>query len=195
MLEPGGELGFEEGNAIQYTWSVPQDLSALASLMGGDAAGVAKLNTFFTAAERRPRPPLRLGRQRTEPVDAVGVRLLRRPVADPGGGAQDRRPPSTPTPRPTSRATTTSGRISSWYVWAAIGLYPVTPGTADLALASPLFPEVVVTLPDGHRLVVHAPAASASTPYVHSLTVRGIGAPTATAPTATCTTAASKHRR
>ena len=47
------------------------------------------------------------------------------------------------------------GALSSWYVWAAMGLYPVTPGTADLALASPLFPNVVVTLPDGRPLVVH----------------------------------------
>ena len=62
------------------------------------------------------------------------------------------------------------GAISSWYVWAAIGLYPVTPGTANLALGSPLFPAVVLTLPDGHRIVVHAPAASPS--VIHS-----IGAP------------------
>ena len=38
LLEPGGELGFEEGNAVQYTWSVPQDLSALSNLMGGTPA-------------------------------------------------------------------------------------------------------------------------------------------------------------
>ena len=48
LLEPGGEEGFEEGNAAQYTWSVPQDLSALAELMGGDTATVDALNGFFT---------------------------------------------------------------------------------------------------------------------------------------------------
>ena len=69
------------------------------------------------------------------------------------------------------------GAISSWYVWAAIGLYPVTPGTANLALASPLFPSVVLTLPDGRRIVMHAPAASAATPYVHSLKVSGVATP------------------
>ena len=65
------------------------------------------------------------------------------------------------------------GAISSWYVWAAIGLYPVTPGTANLALASPLFPEVSLELAGGHTLVLSAPDASAGTPYVHSLTVGG----------------------
>ena len=49
QFEPGGQLGFEEGNAVQYTWSVPQDLAALASLMGGDAAAASKLTTFFTS--------------------------------------------------------------------------------------------------------------------------------------------------
>ncbi len=42
QFEPGGQTGFEEGNAVQYTWSVPQDLGALASLMGGDAAAASK---------------------------------------------------------------------------------------------------------------------------------------------------------
>ena len=49
QLEPGGQTGFEEGNAVQYTWSVPQDLAALASLMGGDAAATTKLQTFISS--------------------------------------------------------------------------------------------------------------------------------------------------
>ena len=69
------------------------------------------------------------------------------------------------------------GAISSWYVWAALGLFPVTPGTADLALASPLFPNTSVLLPDGHRLVLHAPGAAASRPYIHALTASGIARP------------------
>ena len=46
---PGiGQVGFEEGNAIQYTWSVPQNLRGLFDAIGGNSAVVAKLNTFFT---------------------------------------------------------------------------------------------------------------------------------------------------
>ncbi len=69
------------------------------------------------------------------------------------------------------------GALSSWYVWAAIGLFPVTPGAADLALASPLFPSVTITLPDGRRLVEDAPGATAARPYVHALTVSGVTDP------------------
>ena len=49
------------------------------------------------------------------------------------------------------------GALSSWYVWAALGLFPLTPGAANLALASPLFPAVTITLPDGQHLVEEAP--------------------------------------
>ena len=51
------------------------------------------------------------------------------------------------------------GAISAWYVWGAMGLYPVTPGTGTLALATPAFSEVTIHLGDGHRLVVttHGP--------------------------------------
>ena len=69
------------------------------------------------------------------------------------------------------------GALSSWYVWAALGLFPITPGTATLALASPLFPSVRIQLPDGHRLVEDAPGAAASRPYIRALTVHGVARP------------------
>jgi hypothetical protein len=71
------------------------------------------------------------------------------------------------------------GAISSWYVWAALGMFPLTPGTANLALASPLFPSATITLPDGRRLVEIAPGAAASRPYVHALSVSGVTRPRA----------------
>ena len=38
------------------------------------------------------------------------------------------------------------GAMSSWYVWAAMGLYPETPGRGELVLGSPLFPHITMTL-------------------------------------------------
>jgi predicted alpha-1,2-mannosidase len=172
LLEPGGELGFEEGNAVQYTWSVPQDLAALSSLIGGDAQAVKQLNAFFTV----------LNAGRDKPFDWAGnepslwtpweydyfaapsrTQAVVREIAD-------KLYNNTPANEP---GNDDLGALSSWYVWAAIGLYPVTPGSANLALASPLFPNISITLGDGHHLVERAPAASASTPYVHSLTITG----------------------
>ena len=52
-----GQDGWEEGNSIQYTWSVPQDLRGLFDLMGGNAAAVAKLDDFFTALNTSRKQP------------------------------------------------------------------------------------------------------------------------------------------
>ena len=179
LLEPGGELGFEEGNSVQYTWAVPQDLAALGDLMGGDGRMVSELNAFFTE--------LNAGRDR--PFDWAGNEPgLWTPWEYDYAGAPSRTEKTvraiaddlysdTPVDEP---GNDDLGALSSWYVWAAMGMYPVTPGSADLALASPLFPSVSLVLPDGHHLVIRAPAASASTPYVHSLTVAGADVPRAT---------------
>ncbi len=176
MLEPGGELGFEEGNAVQYTWSVPQDLFALGTLMGGDAQASKKLDAFFAVLNAgRDRPFDWAG---NEPslwtpweYDSFGApwkaqQVVRKIV---NGLYSD-----TPVDEPGNNDL---GALSSWYVWAAIGLYPVTPGSANLDLASPLFPNVSITLGNGHQLVERAPAASASSPYVHSLTITKALAP------------------
>ena len=139
QLEPGGQLGFEEGNAVQYTWSVPQDLSALASLMGGDAAATTKLEAFMSALNAtRNSPEEWSGNEPDEwapwEFDSFGApdqtqRFVRAiadseyadaPVDEPGNDDL--------------------GALSSWYVWAAIGLFPVTPGSADLALGQPALP-------------------------------------------------------
>ncbi len=189
QLEPGGQLGFEEGNAAQYTWYVPQDFGALASLMGGDAAADTKLETFMSSLNAsRDVPEDWSGNEPGEwapwAFDYFGApdetqRFVRAianseyadaPVDEPGNDDL--------------------GALSSWYVWAALGLFPVTPGQANLALASPLFPSVSITLPDGRRLVEEAPGASASRPYVHALTVSGLSRP---APRTPACTAALRH--
>ena len=182
QLEPGGQLGFEEGNAVQYTWSVPQDLGALASLMGGDAAATKKLNAFMSSLNAsREAPEDWSGNEPDEwapwEFDFFGApdqtqRYVRAiadseyadaPVDEPGNDDL--------------------GALASWYVWAALGLFPVTPGEANLALASPLFPSVTITLPGGRRLVETAAGASSSRPYVHALNVSGLARPDSGSPT------------
>ena len=67
--------------------------------------------------------------------------------------------------------------MSSWYVWAAIGLYPETPGRADLVLASPMFPHVTIALGSGKTITIAAPQASDANRYVQHANVEGITAP------------------
>jgi putative alpha-1,2-mannosidase len=62
--------------------------------------------------------------------------------------------------------------MSSWYVWAALGMYPLYPGRAELVLGSPLFEEATVTR-GGGALVIHAPGAAMDAPYIAALSVNG----------------------
>jgi hypothetical protein len=65
------------------------------------------------------------------------------------------------------------GAMSSWYVWSALGAYPETPGSAEVALGSPLFPAITLTLANGRTITETAPAASQNAPYVEGLTLDG----------------------
>jgi putative alpha-1,2-mannosidase len=61
------------------------------------------------------------------------------------------------------------GEMSSWYVWSAMGMYPGIPGRAELLLASPLFPSIVVRRANGPVLTIAAPRAGAGAPYMRRL--------------------------
>jgi predicted alpha-1,2-mannosidase len=76
------------------------------------------------------------------------------------------------------------GEMSSWYVWSALGMYPMTPGTSDLALGSPLFTQAVITLPSGKTLTINGNGAADNAPYVQSATFNGAAWNNAYAPTA-----------
>ena len=159
------QQGFEEGNAVQYTWAVPQNLAGLIGLMGGDQQAVAKLDTFFTQLNATRFAPYEwAGNEPGEWVpfdyDYAGQpwatqSVVRRIMTELYS--------LTPTGEP---GNDDLGALSSWYVWSALGLYPETPGAADLAMASPLFPEVRIV--EGNGRVLTVTAAHAPDQYVHS---------------------------
>ncbi len=164
-----GQSGFQEGNAAQYTWMVTQNLQGLITAMGGDAAAIARLDTFFQTLNAGPNQPYEWAGN--EPslstpwiydyagapykTEAIVHELLSTVYADSPGGEP---------------GNDDLGSMSSWYVWAALGLYPETPGVPVLALGAPIFPQALINLPNGHRVLMNAPGTSSST-YVHALTV------------------------
>ncbi|TXS74091.1 MULTISPECIES: lectin [unclassified Streptomyces] len=79
------------------------------------------------------------------------------------------------------------GAMSAWYVWSALGMYPETPGTSDLALGSPLFTQAVVTLPSGRTLTINGNGAADNAPYVQSAAWNGASWNNAFAPTTAIT--------
>ena len=53
-----------------------------------------------------------------------------------------------------------NGQTSAWYVWSAMGMYPVCPVSGEYALGAPLFDRIELSLPGGRRLVIDAKGAS-----------------------------------
>lgn len=175
-LEPlagpgGGSDGkYIEGNAEQYTWMIPHDARTLFDRLGGNEAVVKRLDGFFSDLNAGMNDPnFYMG---NEPnfatpwmynwagAPAHTADVIRRIIDEaftalPGGlpGNDD------------------LGATSSWYVWAALGMYPQIPGTPGLTLTSPLFPSSRIRLGNGHVLQIDAPSAPAR--YIQDLKLNG----------------------
>jgi putative alpha-1,2-mannosidase len=63
--------------------------------------------------------------------------------------------------------------LSSWYVFSAMGFYPVTPGKPEYVLGSPIFEEVRIDLGEGKEFVIKAPFASKQNKYIQSAKLNG----------------------
>lgn len=168
-----GQDGFDEGNVVQYNWLVPQDPAGLIASMGGRGEAVKRLDDFFAGdLNSGPnKPTMWAGNEVNFGVpwmyNAAGQpwktqRTVRKIATTLFGSNPDGQP-----------GNDDLGAMSSWYVWAAMGVYPTTPGTTDLGVHGPLFPRVVLDLPHGRTLDVSAPKAATDAPYVHGLTVNG----------------------
>lgn len=173
---PDTEDGFVEGSAAQYVWMVPFNVAGLFEQMGGHDKAVTRLDRFFYDEKGAPavtKAGLLHAELDNEPsietpwlYDFAGqpwkTQQLVRQVLNtiwnntPGGipGNDD------------------LGEMSSWAVFASMGLYPEIPGRAELVLGSPVFTDVIVHRANGDVHVV-AKAASATTPYVRGLRVNG----------------------
>ncbi len=171
-ITDAGQSGFQEGNAAQYSWNVPQDLHDLVAAMGGPAAVVPRLDTYFSQLNVGQNEPYAwLGNEpslggpwvylsvgapwRTQAVmrQALTTLYFDSPVGLPGNDDL--------------------GEMSAWYVWSAIGLYPQNPAVRFLDIGSPLFNHIVVKVPHGPTITVDAPSAADDAPYVQSLSVNG----------------------
>ena len=167
-----GQSGFQEGNAAQYTWMVPQDLPDLVRGMGGPNATITKLDTFFSQLNAdQDKPYAWMGNEpslgspwtylavgepwRTDAIVRTVMTTLYMDTPDGIPGNDD------------------LGTMSAWYVWSAMGLYPQFPAVRALDIGSPLFSHIVVHAPHGPTITIDAPAASDATQYVSALRVDG----------------------
>lgn len=175
-FSPSTGAGFVEGSAAQYLWMVPFDVHGLFELLGGRAKATRRLDAFFhdahghwtltnagpLHAELDNEPSIGtpwlydFAGQPWKTQEAVRIVLdtLWKDAPDGIPGNDD------------------LGEMSSWYVWAALGLYPAIPGRAELLIGSPRFPRAVVHRAGGD-VTIEAPGAGGANPYVQSLSLDG----------------------
>ncbi|MCX5215042.1 GH92 family glycosyl hydrolase [Kitasatospora sp. NBC_00240] len=167
-LEPGAQSDFTEGNAAQYTWMVPYDFADLINTMGGRQTAVQRLDHHFTQVNAgQSLPYYYIG---NEPEH--GVPWAYNYARNPAGASAAVRKVMTEsfTTGPSGLPGNDDlGATSAWYVWAALGLYPSTPGADTLAVHGPSFPSVLIQRPGGNITINSSGGGS----YVQGLKVNG----------------------
>jgi predicted alpha-1,2-mannosidase len=187
-FQPTALSGFAEGDSWQYTGMVPFDLAGLAAAKGGRAAMTQYLNQVlarFTSADDGLGPTADMGNEPSIELpweyDYVGEPYATQRTVR---AIQDQLWRDTPGGIP---GNDDLGAMSAWFVWSALGMYPMTPGTATIALGSPLFSSAVIRLSSGGTLRIIGSGARTSAPYVRSATWNGSRWTRAYAPAAAIT--------
>jgi predicted alpha-1,2-mannosidase len=135
--------GFQEGNAVQYSWMVPQDMAGLLASLGPRAEVARRLDDFHAQLNAGAgRPYAWLGNQVSFATPWADL-WLGRPARASDTVARARRELWALGPDGLV-GNEDLGSLSAWYVLASLGVYPLTPGTADVGLTTPAFPDVTV---------------------------------------------------
>lgn len=154
-----------EGAPCHYTWYVPQDPYGLMDCMGGKDKYVAKLDSMFSEQRywhgnepcHQVAYMFNYAGEPWKTQRAVRHIMETEYLNEPGGlsGNDD------------------AGQMSAWYMFAAMGFYPVCPGTPYYLLASPSFPSFTLNLENGNTFTVKARNASQKNIYIQSATLNG----------------------
>jgi predicted alpha-1,2-mannosidase len=176
-FNPSSSSGFAEGSAAQYTWMVPHNVRGLFDRMGGNTTATNRLDTFFHNSDGSWALTNAGGlKSELDNEPSIWVPWLYNFSGRPYKAQETIRQvlttlwSNTPGGIP---GQDDLGAMSAWYVWSAIGLHPLTPGRAELLIASPLFPQVIIHRGNGGTLTLNAPNSSTTNKYIQSLTVNG----------------------
>mgnify|MGYP004526388763 FL=1 len=180
---------FTEGNSWHYTWSVFHDIQGLVDLMGGKQEFVNMLDSVFKLPpvfddsyyggvihEIREMQIVNMGNYAhgNQPIQHMiylynyagapwkaqywlRETMNRLYMATPDGYCGDE----------------DNGQTSAWYVFTALGFYPVCPGSNEYVLGAPYFNKVTVSLENGKKLEIVAPANSDTNRYIKTLNYNG----------------------
>ena len=180
---------FTEGNSWHYTWSVFHDVQGLIDLMGGKENFVSMLDSVFVVPpiyddsyygqcihEIKEMQIMNMGNYAhgNQPIQHMiylynyagqpwkaqywlreVMDKLYTPYPDGYCGDED------------------NGQTSAWYIFSALGFYPVCPGSGEYVMGAPLFKKAILTLENGKQIVLNAPDNTNENRYIRSLKVNG----------------------
>ena len=180
---------FTEGNSWHYTWSVFHDIEGLKQLMGGNEMFIAMLDSVFNLPpvydesyyrgvihEIREMQIMNMGQYAhgNQPIQHMiylynyagqpwktqywvreSMNRLYKPTPDGYCGDED------------------NGQTSAWYVFSAMGFYPVCPATDQYVLGAPLFKKMTIQLESGKSIIIDAANNNPENLYVQSLLFNG----------------------
>ena len=180
---------FTEGNSWHYTWSVFHDPQGLIDLMGGEQNFNAMLDSVFVLPpvfdesyyggvihEIREMQIMNMGNYAHGNQPIQHMIYLYNYSAQPWKAqywvreVMDRLYSATPDGYCGDED---NGQTSAWYVFSALGFYPVCPGTDEYVLGSPLFRKMTLHLENGRKTVISAENNDASNRYISSMKVNG----------------------
>ncbi|WP_066097492.1 GH92 family glycosyl hydrolase [Xanthomonas massiliensis] len=173
---------YTEGNAWQYSWYVPQDVAGLAAAHGGADKLLDRLDAVFDAKvdpkvfEHMEDITGLIGwyAHGNEPSHHVAYlyAYAGQPWRSQARLAQIM--DSQYAPRPDGLAGNDDlGQMSAWYVFTALGFYPVTPGSNQYVIGRPFLPRATLHLPNGKRFTVIADGLDAGHGYIGGATLNG----------------------
>lgn len=180
---------FTEGNSWHYTWSVFHDIRGLKNLMGGNRQFTGMLDSVFKMPpvfdesyykkvihEIREMQVMNMGQYAhgNQPIQHLiylynyagqpwktqywireVMNRMYLPTPDGYCGDED------------------NGQTSSWYVFSALGFYPVCPGSDQYVIGTPLFKKATLQLENGKKITINAANNSAENKYIQGLLVNG----------------------
>jgi predicted alpha-1,2-mannosidase len=177
---------FTEGNSWHYTWSVLHDVQGLIDLMGGKKEFVGMLDSVFVVPpifddsyygqvihEIREMQIMNMGNYAHGNQPIQHMIYLYNYAGEPWKAQKWVREVMNRMYLPTPDGycgDEDNGQTSAWYVFSAMGFYPVTPASDQYVLGAPLFKKITIRLENGKEVVINAPENNAENKYIQSAT-------------------------
>ena len=173
---------YTEGNAWQHTWYVPHDVPSLIKLMGGKEDFVAKLDSLFTISSEITGDNVSsdisglIGQYAHGNEPSHHVAYLYNYAKAPWKTQQMVRKIMHTQYNDTPEGLCGNddcGQMSAWYVFSALGFYPVNPANGIYMIGSPLFDEAAIQLSPGKTFTIVAKNNSKENMYIQSAMLNG----------------------